>query len=137
MMRSPTRSSSLLAVGTIAAAALRACSTVGLSPAMSAASRNGTSPDTVASGAAPMSTCPERTRRRTSGPATLRSDQAARLTLIFAFFGSSSRSSGTSTLVYWGMVAIGWLTIVTVIGRTPHGRSAAASRRGWSSFLSR
>ena len=72
-MRLPNFSSSLLASGTRRRPPCGRASMSGCSPARSTPSRNGTSPDTVESGEAPMSTCPARTSRSTSCPPRLRS----------------------------------------------------------------
>ena len=89
-------------------------------------SRIGTSPDTVVSGTPPMSTCPERTSRITSGPCTFASGQLFRLNSMrpLLALGMLSRSIGTSTLVYCGIVGAACVTAVTMIFG-PAGRDCA------------
>ena len=70
MIFTPSFSSSLLAIGIIAWPSCRTCSMLVLQARQVEPSSSGTSPDTVVSGAPPMSTWPERTRRITSGPCT-------------------------------------------------------------------
>ncbi len=113
----PSFSSSLLATGTIASATLRAWRMSGFMPDRSTPSSIGTSPDTVVSGPAAMSTWPERTRRSTSGPLTLRSGQDDSVTSTrppVALF-MPSRSSGWSTLVYCGRLGATWVIACTAI----------------------
>ena len=82
IIRTPNRSRSLLTIGVSASTTLRVCSTVGLSPARSAASRIGTSPARYVSGAPPMSTCPWRVMRMISVPVMFISAHVAPLTSI-------------------------------------------------------
>ena len=107
----PMRSSSLLATGIMASATRRACLTSAFIPAKSTPSKMGTSPDTVVNGAAAMSTWPERTKRNTSGPLTLRSGQEASTisTRPLVALAMPSRSMGWSTRVYWGILGEAWV----------------------------
>ena len=110
--RAPKRSRSLLATGSTASAMRRASLMSGARPAKSMPSRMGTSPDRVVSVPAPISTCPERTRRTISLPARLRSAWVESCTCTRPLLRAAvpSRRTGISTRVYCGCVGSGCVT---------------------------
>ena len=116
--RAPKRSKSRFATGKTASAMRRASLMSGARPARSIPSRMGTSPESVVSVPAPISTWPERTRRTISLPARLRSACVESCTCTRPLLRAAvpSRSTGISTRVYCGWVGSGCVTAEMRIG---------------------
>ena len=106
------------ATGKTASAMRRASLMSGARPARSIPSRMGTSPESVVSVPAPISTWPERTRRTISLPARLRSACVESCTCTRPLLRAAvpSRSTGISTRVYCGWVGSGCVTAEMRIG---------------------